>query len=158
MNRRESIKYIVDEFVEDDTVVVSSPGLISRELFNYKDRTLNFYVQGSMGATLGISIGIAMNTDKYVYAICGDGDVLMSLDTLVLANSLKLQNLCLFILDNNSYSSTGGQRTISDFVQFDKIFNCNVLKISKDNETPKDVPRISIPHEKITERFRKAMS
>ena len=107
-----------------DELVICSTGMISREVYALKDRPENFYVMGSMGASLGIGIGVALHTKQKVVVIMGDGDILMSLGTLVLANKLKIPNLRIIIMDNNCYSSTGCQPTCSDAVDFTKIANC----------------------------------
>jgi len=157
MERIKAIEYIMKN-IEDD-VVISSCGKISREVFYIKDRPLNFYVQGSMGATVPIAIGLALSRpDKDIVAIVGDGEVLMSLGTLVLLNKLqkegKIKNLLLFILDNNCYQSTGGQKTVSDAVDFRLLCDCKVIFCE---ESKKEVPRITISHKEIKERFMRAL-
>ena len=150
MKRIDAIKQTMDKI--SDELVITSTGKISREVFYVKDRTANFYVMGSMGATLGIGIGIALNTNRKVCVIAGDGDILMSLSTLVLMNKLNLPNLHLTILDNNCFESTGGQKTCSDAVDFTKICpnNCKVIKV---DSTTSSVPRINMSHKQIMERF-----
>lgn len=134
-----------------DELVISSAGMISREVYSVRDRPGNFYVMGSMGASLGVGIGLALNTNRDVLILAGDGEILMSLGTLVLMNKLKLSNLRLVILDNNSYQSTGGQKTVSDAVDFTQICkNCEVYKVEL---TDSNIPRIDIPHVEITKRF-----
>jgi len=135
-----------------DELVVSSAGRISREVYAVRDRPGNFYMMGSMGAALGFSIGLALNTERKVLVLAGDGEVLIGLGTLVLMNKLRLPNLKLIILDNNSYQSTGGQRTVSDAVDFMQICknNCEVYKVEL---TDSDVPRIDISHREIATRF-----
>ena len=91
MKRIDAVKTIMDAVT--DELVVTSAGMISREVYAVRDRPRNFYVMGSLGATLGIGIGLALNTDMIVIVLAGDGDVLMSLGTLVLMNKLKLPNL-----------------------------------------------------------------
>lgn len=157
MKRIDAIKNIID-YVNDEGIIVSSCGGISREVFFLKDRPLNFYVMGSMSASLGIGIGVALNTKRKVIVIVGDGEVLMSLGTLVLLNNLQqryeLENLKLFILDNNCYQSTGTQPTVSHSIDFRLLCDCKVI-FCKDSET--DVPRITIPHNEIRERFMNAV-
>jgi len=156
MNRIDAIEDIMGEIT--DEIVVTSCGMISRETYHIKDRDRNFYVMGSMGATLGIAIGIALNKpNDRVIVICGDGEILMSLGTLALFKKLNLPNLFLHILDNNEYASTGGQKTISDVVDFKSIGGnkCNIIKVEGGNS---DVGRIPIPHEKIKERFMNAIN
>ncbi len=135
--------------------VITSTGTISREVFNYKDRPRNFYIMGSMGAALGIGLGLALNTKKRVVVIAGDGDMLMSLGTLVLMNKLKLENLKLYIVDNNSYVATGCQPTCSDSVDFSKITDCEVIKVEA---VKTDAPRISLSPQEISERFYNAVN
>lgn len=150
MKRIEAIKEIMDEVLDDD-IVITSAGMISREVYCYKDRPRNFYVMGSMGSSLGIGIGIALNkSDSNIIVIAGDGEILMSLGTLVLMNKLLLRNLTLFIIDNHCYSSTGGQPTCSDAVSFGDIANCEVIEVEPDKG---DVPRIDMTPKEIEERF-----
>ena len=150
MMRIDAIKKIMDNIT--DELVITSTGKISREVFNVKDRPANFYVMGSMGASLGIGIGLALHTKRNVHVLAGDGDTLMSLSTLVLMNKLKLKNLKLIILDNNCFGATGGQRTCSDAVDFTKIcsHNCEVIKVEP---IESEVPRINLSHKEIMERF-----
>lgn len=153
MKRIEAIKSIMDEIT--DELVISSTGMISREVHATKDRHENFYVMGSMGASLGIGIGLALNLPKRkVVVIAGDGDILMSLGTLALFNKLDLKNLKLYIIDNNCYASTGGQKTCSDSIDFTIVANCKVLYVSPEKG---DAPRVDISHEEITRRFKNAI-
>ena len=149
MKRIDAVRTIMGAVT--DELVVSSAGMISREVYSMGDRPRNFYVMGSMGATLGVGVGLALNTDMDVMVIIGDGEALMGLGTLVLMNKLKLPNLRLIILDNNSYQSTGGQRTCSDAVDFTKICDCVVYDVELADS---DVPRIDIPHAEVARRFR----
>jgi len=155
MKRIEAIQKIMDSVT--DELVVSSAGMISREVYTIKDRRRNFYVMGSMGASLGIGIGLALNTDMKVLVLAGDGETLMSLGSLVLMNKLGLPNLKLIILDNNSYQSTGGQKTCSDAVDFTQICkqNCEVFNVELADS---EAPRIDIPHVDIARRFYNAIN
>jgi len=150
MKRINAIREIMNSVT--DELIISSAGMISREVYFVKDRPGNFYMMGSMGASLGFGIGLALNVDRNVLVLAGDGEILMGLGSLVLMNKLNLPNLKLIILDNNSYQSTGGQRTVSDAVDFTQICgeNCEVHKV---NLVESDTPRIDIPHRKIASRF-----
>lgn len=155
MKRIEAIKEIMSSL--EGELVITSTGMISREVFVTRDRPENFYVMGSMGASLGVGIGLALNTHKEVLVLAGDGEVLMSLGTLVLMNKLRLPNLRLIILDNNCYQTTGGQETCSDAIDFTDIckYNCEVRKIE---DTKSSVGRIDVSCKEITKRFRDAVS
>lgn len=157
MERIEAIKSIIKDLT--DEILITSAGMISREVFSVNDRPKTFYVQGSMGATLGIGIGIALNKpNEEIVVIAGDGEVLMNVDTLILLKKLqkedKIKNLCLFILDNNKYQSTGGQPTISNAIDFRCICGCFVVFCS---DSKIKVPRINISHVEIKERFMNAI-
>ena len=148
MERIKAIENIMESIT--DELVITSAGKISREVYYVRDRPENFYVQGSMGAALGIGIGVALNTKRKVIVIAGDGECLMNLDTLVLMKKLNLPNLDLIILDNNKYDSTGGQKTISDAIDFRWLCYCKVIFCS---DSKKEVPRIDIKHKDIKKRF-----
>lgn len=137
-----------------DDVVVSSTGFISREVFRY-DRPLNFYMMGSMGNALSIGIGLALNIKQRVFVLNGDGSALMGLGSLVTAQSLNLDNLHHFIIDNGIHESTGGQKTSSKYINFESLHkNTLVFEADKDDITP---PRITLTCKEITERFRNAL-
>src|SRR3990167_328167 len=117
MTRLEAVKDLFCE-VENHDIVICSTGYISREIFHYKDRPLNFYMQGSMGAALAIGIGVALYKDTDVYVVHGDGAALMSLGTFATLEQLPLLNIHNVIFNNNTHESTGGQKTAhNDFTQ-----------------------------------------
>jgi len=154
MKRIEAIRKIVKNI--KDEIIVSSTGMISRELYAVKDRPRNFYMQGSMGCTLGVGLGIAINSKHKVIVISGDASALMSLGTLALHKKLNPKNLKHYILDNACHSSTGGQSTCSDVVNFSKIApNTIVIKVSKEKG---DAPRIPLSPKQIKRRFKNAIS
>ena len=151
MNRPEAIRQILTE-VKPQDIIVSSTGLISRELYSIKDRPLNFYNMGALGSTLAIGLGLAMNTQRKVYVISGDASALMSLGSLVTHSSIYPSNLHHFILDNNCHESTGGQPTASNKVNFDSLApNTKTIKITT---TPKKPKRIPLSGAAISSRFK----
>ena len=153
MRRIDAIKKIVESVT--DEIIISSTGMISRELYAVKDRPRNFYMQGSMGAALAIGLGIAINSKHEVIVISGDGAVLMSMGTLALHKKLNPKNLKHYILDNNCHSSTGGQPTCSDVMDFTSFPATEVIEVTKEKG---DVPRIPLSPKEIMERFKNAIS
>jgi len=144
--RKKSIEKILE--LNQNSLIISSAGYTSRSLYEVKDAPNHFYMMGSMGCALPFAIGLALNTDKEVVAIIGDGELLMNFSSLIQTENLKLDNLTIYILDNNMYQSTGGQKTISEYIP-----KCgfNVWTISiEDDHIP---PRIPISHKEISERF-----
>ena len=75
----------VMESVDKNDVVVSTTGMISRELFHNADRPANFYMLGSMGLASSLGLGLCLqNPMKKVFILEGDGSALMSLGTIPL--------------------------------------------------------------------------
>jgi phosphonopyruvate decarboxylase len=108
--------------VQDSDLVLSTTGMISREVFVTDDRSANFYMIGSMGLLSSFGLGLALQSpDKRVFVIEGDGSALMSLGALPLIASERPTNLAHFILDNEAYESTGAQPSISSKVDLAEI-------------------------------------
>lgn len=125
MSREDAIKIIVDNIEESD-LVVSTTGKTSRELFEYRINKNqipeDFYTVGSMGCSNSIANAIALNKPhKNIFVLDGDGAVLMQMGSLATIGHYKPKNFYHIILDNNSYDSTGGQKTVSDNVNFEKV-------------------------------------
>ena len=66
---------------------------------------------GSMGMASSIGLGLALAQKKRVYAIDGDGSLLMNLGSLATIARHAPPNYCLIVIDNKCYSSTGNQPT-----------------------------------------------
>lgn len=120
MRRWEVIRQIVDR--AGDALIVHANGMISRESFTHLDREENFYMIGSMGLACAIGLGIAMNRpERRVIVLDGDGNVLMNLGTLAMVGEIQPKNLLQVVLDNESYGSTGGQRSISSHIMLEEF-------------------------------------
>ncbi len=92
-------------------VLVSTTGMISRELYSQADAQRCFYMQGSMGHAIGIGLGLALERpEEQVVVLDGDGAILMHLGGSALTAELAPASLLHVVLDNASYASTGGQR------------------------------------------------
>jgi phosphonopyruvate decarboxylase len=102
------------EHRQPNDLVLSTTGVISREVFVTGDRTGNFYMLGSMGLLSSFGLGLALfNPEQRVFVLEGDGSALMSLGTVPLIGAEGPRNLTHIILDNEAYESTGGQPSIS---------------------------------------------
>lgn len=94
----------------EDSLLVTTTGFTSREMFCIKDRVENFYMVGSMGCLSSLASGIAdYFPDKTVIAIDGDSACLMRLGALYTLTQRRPANLCYIVLDNEANESTGGQ-------------------------------------------------
>ncbi|MFC2175123.1 sulfopyruvate decarboxylase subunit beta [archaeon] len=109
MKRIDAITQIAEALGEE--WVVANIGFPSRELYSVKDRAKNFYMMGSMGLASSIGLGVALCCKENVWAIDGDGSVLMNLGTLSTISNYGPENYTLIILDDSSYGSTGCQPT-----------------------------------------------
>jgi thiamine pyrophosphate-dependent acetolactate synthase large subunit-like protein len=75
-------------------------------------RQQNFYMLGSMGLAVPIALGVAIaQPSRKVFALEGDGSVLMQLGSLTTVAARAQKNLCIVIMDNGAYQITGGQAT-----------------------------------------------
>lgn len=106
LSRKEAINNIFDK--HGDAVYITNTGYISRAVYNeYPNNKNIFYMQGSMGIAPCIGLGIAMNTDKDVVVLSGDGALLMHLGITHTIRDEKLNNLFVYVLDNGCHESVG---------------------------------------------------
>lgn len=120
--RRAGAIEIITGLLGMQTMVVSTTGKISRELFAMHDRPNQMYIVGSMGCASSIGLGLAMyQPGKRVAVLDGDGAALMRLESWVSIGHFASSNYIHFLLDNEAYESTGGQQTLSGSVNFPEI-------------------------------------
>jgi len=140
-----------------DELVVATTGMISRELYQVRDRPENFYMAGSMGCALPLGLGLALaHPGRKVVVLDGDGAALMSLGSLALARHLQLKNLEHVILDNGTYASTGDQPTCAAAVDFAGLgFQVRHLRVEPGNEPA--TPRLPLDPVELRARFERAV-
>lgn len=116
MVRENAIKTVI-ETVDDDAVIVSTTGKISREVYEESDiikghHKQTFLTVGGMGHASMIAYGYAVKRmDKKVICIDGDGAVLMHMGSLAFIGKHKTDNLIHICLNNDSHESVGGMPT-----------------------------------------------
>ena len=117
LGREEAIKIVVDKLREDD-IVVSTTGMISRELFEYREakqqgHAHDFLTVGSMGHASQIALGIALQKpEKRVIVFDGDGAAIMHLGNMAIVASQAPKNFIHIIYNNGAHDSVGGQPTV----------------------------------------------
>ncbi len=117
MTREEAIKAVAQS-IEPEAVVVSTTGMISRELFEYRannsqSHERDFLTVGSMGHASQIALGIALQkNDRRIYCFDGDGATLMHMGGLAIIGSMKPDNLIHIVFNNGAHDSVGGQPTV----------------------------------------------
>ena len=120
IDRYLAIEHVV-KHVDPEDILLSTTGMISRELFVTEDRPGNFYMLGSMGLLSSFGLGLALLVpQRRVLILEGDGSAMMSLGTLPLIASERPANLTHIILDNEAYESTGCQPSISSSFEIAK--------------------------------------
>ncbi|WNJ98773.1 phosphonopyruvate decarboxylase [Thalassospiraceae bacterium LMO-JJ14] len=102
----------------DNAGIIVTTGKSGRELFTIEDRKQHLYQVGSMGCAAGMGLGVALNTDKPIIVVDGDGALMMKMGTLSTIGAYRPKNLVHLLLDNGTYDSTGGQPTVSGGVDF----------------------------------------
>ncbi|CRG49495.1 phosphonopyruvate decarboxylase [Yersinia wautersii] len=119
--RAEVLQHLSDLTDEQD-VLIATTGKTGRELFTLRDRAANLYCVGSMGYASALAQGLALGAPtRSVTIIDGDGAALMHPGNMATIGHLHSANLIHVILDNGTYDSTGGQRTLADGVDFSTV-------------------------------------
>ncbi len=117
MSRENAIKKVAETISEKD-VVVSTTGMISRELFEYrtaKNQTheKDFLTVGSMGHASQIALGIALEkTDRKVWCFDGDGAAIMHMGSMAIIGQSNPKNYVHVVFNNGAHDSVGGQPTV----------------------------------------------
>lgn len=109
------------EVAPENAGIIVTTGKSGRELFTIADRRQHLYQVGSMGCAAGMGMGVALNTDKPVIVVDGDGALMMKMGSLATIGAYAPNNLVHLVLDNGTYDSTGGQPTVSAGVDFAAI-------------------------------------
>ena len=111
MNRFDVTSRLVAK-LKNDEAVVGGIGNTNFDLWAAGHRPQNFYMLGSMGLAFPIALGVALAQPKrHVFALEGDGSLLMQLGTLSTIATLAPKNLTMIIMDNGVYQITGAQPT-----------------------------------------------
>lgn len=110
-----------------DNPVIATTGKTSREIFeirekNNQNHVSDFLTVGSMGCSSAIALGIALNLNRKVFIIDGDGAVLMKMGNMATIGNNNPKNLVHIVIDNAAYESTGGQPTSSPVIKWKELF------------------------------------
>ena len=117
MTREEAIQIVAAALGEKDCIV-STTGMISRELFEYRaamnqGHERDFLTVGSMGHASQIALGIAMaKTDRKVWCFDGDGAAIMHMGSMAIVANKAPKNYVHVVFNNGAHDSVGGQPTV----------------------------------------------
>lgn len=126
LGREEAIKIVVDKLREDD-IVVSTTGMISRELFEYREakhqgHAHDFLTVGSMGHASQIALGIALQKpNRRIVVFDGDGALLMHMGGMTIIGDYAPKNLVHIVFNNGAHDSVGGQPTVGQKIDVEAI-------------------------------------
>ena len=126
MKREETLEIILEN-LDDNTIVVSTTGKTSREIFEIREKNgqshqQDFLTVGSMGHCSSIALGIALSKpEREVVCIDGDGAMLMHLGSLTSIASLKPKNFRHILMNNEVHESVGGQDTAAKNIDLSAI-------------------------------------
>jgi thiamine pyrophosphate-dependent acetolactate synthase large subunit-like protein len=135
LSRREAINMLFERHGED-AIYITNTGYISRAVYyEYPNNSNIFYMQGSMGMAPCIGLGIALNTDKDIVVLSGDGALLMHLGITHTIRDEKLDNLYVYILDNGCHESVGKYKCSELEDSYSGI--TDIIKISNDGKAPR---------------------
>lgn len=115
--REDALKCVV-ECVSPNSVIVSTTGKLSRELYEYREEEgrsheSDFLTVGSMGHSSSIALGIALaRPDSNVICLDGDGAFIMHMGAITNIGHLKPRNYIHVIFNNGAHESVGGQPTL----------------------------------------------
>ena len=114
--RREDVVIAALRAAPEDAIVVSTTGMISRELHEYRARTgatsTDFLTVGSMGHASSIALGVALaRPTRPVVVLDGDGAALMHLGAFAVIGDCAPRHLKHVVLNNAAHDSVGGQPT-----------------------------------------------
>lgn len=158
MTREARLEQILNEV--KDGLVVCSLGVMSRELYELrekrKEEQKDFYMMGSMGCAIGFGLGIALNTDKQVYVLTGDGALLMKLGSLTTVFKNAPSNLHIILINNSVHESTGYQNTAIDTIVDELETWIQVYKVDAGHRL--NLKRIDKSPEQITKDFHEKVS
>ncbi len=117
MSREEAIQTVAAALGEKDCIV-STTGMISRELFEYRtakneSHERDFLTVGSMGHASQIALGIALaQPERRVWCFDGDGAAIMHMGSMAIVANKAPKNYVHIVFNNGAHDSVGGQPTV----------------------------------------------
>lgn len=117
LSREDAIQIVASALGKKD-VIVSTTGMISRELFEYRTaknegHERDFLTVGSMGHASQIALGIALEKqNRRVWCFDGDGATIMHMGSMAIVAQKAPRNYIHVVFNNGAHDSVGGQPTV----------------------------------------------
>lgn len=140
LSREEAVRKVASS-IEDNACIVSTTGMISRELFEARTawnqgHERDFLTVGSMGHASQIALGIALQkSDRRVYCFDGDGASIMHMGNMAISASMKCKNYVHVVFNNGAHDSVGGQPTVGLKIDLCAVANAVGYKAAYSVET-----------------------
>ncbi|CAF5041716.1 unnamed protein product [Rotaria sp. Silwood1] len=131
LTREQALEYVMNHFQYQD-IVVSTTGMLSRELFelrmkHHDGHEQDFLTVGGMGHASSIALGIAIQKpNRTIYCLDGDGAVLMHMGILANIGAVTPSNFKHIIFNNGAHDSVGGQPTVAG--NYEKFSFCHIAQ------------------------------
>jgi phosphonopyruvate decarboxylase len=120
---REKILNLIFEKLPSNSTIVSTTGILSRELYEInktsKNKLNNLMCVGGMGHAISVATGISKNTKKKVLCFDGDGAITMHMGSLT--TSSQQNNIIHLVFNNHGHESVGGHETSSKHIKFNEL-------------------------------------
>ncbi len=124
---REEALLVVLSNIPANSIIVSTTGMLSRELFELREilkqaHDTDFLTVGSMGHATQIALGITLEKpERNIYCFDGDGAAIMHTGSMGTIGDLAPTNFKHILFNNGAHDSVGGQPTIGFKINFSKI-------------------------------------
>lgn len=151
MSREEAIQTVAAALGEKDCIV-STTGMISRELFEYRTamnegHERDFLTVGSMGHASQIALGIALaKPDRQVWCFDGDGATIMHMGSMAIVASKAPKNYVHVVFNNGAHDSVGGQPTVGLKIDLPAVAKAvgyqTVISVSTKEELEKELSHL----------------
>lgn len=151
MSREEAIQVVAAALSEKDAIV-STTGMISRELFEYRTamnqgHERDFLTVGSMGHASQIALGIALEKqDRTVWCFDGDGASIMHMGSMAIVANKAPKNYVHVVFNNGAHDSVGGQPTVGLQINLPAIAKAvgykSVYSVSSKEELQQQLARL----------------
>jgi len=133
LSRESSLKIIL-KYIPDNSIIISTTGKTSREIFEIREKNnhphyLDFLTVGSMGHCSSIALGIAIARPREkVVCIDGDGSLIMHMGSLSTVGKLQPKNYYHILINNYVHESVGGQETSAKNIDIQQLVKSNGYK------------------------------
>lgn len=142
---REDALIATAEAVGNHAAIVSTTGMLSRELFEYRERTgqsgdRDFLTVGGMGHASSIALGVAQSEhEREVWCFDGDGALLMHMGSLAVIADHAPANYFHVVFNNGVHDSVGGQPTSVGVVDVAAVAKASGYSFATSTENIDDI-------------------